>query len=30
MEAINDEIFLNERIDVVARFGMGLNPCEPV
>ena len=30
METINDEIFLNERIDVVARFGTGLNPCEPV
>lgn len=27
---MNDEIFLNERIDVVARFGAGLNPCEPV
>ncbi len=27
---MNDEIFLNERIDVVARFGTGLNPCVPV
>lgn len=27
---MNDEVFLNERIDVVARFGTGLNPCEPV
>ncbi len=27
---MNDEIFLNERVDVVARFGTGLNPCVPV
>lgn len=27
---MNDEIFLNERIDVVATFGTGLNPCVPV
>lgn len=27
---MNDELFLNERIDVVATFGMGLNPCVPV
>ncbi len=27
---MNDEIFLNERIKVVAAFGEGLNPCRPV
>jgi len=27
---MNDELFLNERVDVVARFGTGLNPCVPV
>lgn len=27
---MNDETFLNERVDVVATFGMGLNPCVPV
>lgn len=27
---MNDELFLDERVDVVARFGTGLNPCEPV
>ncbi len=27
---MNDELFLNERIDVVATFGVGLNPCVPV
>lgn len=27
---MNDEQFLNERIDVVATFGTGLNPCAPV
>lgn len=27
---MNDEIFLNERIDVLAKFGMGLNPCVPI
>lgn len=27
---MNDEIFLDERIDVVATFGTGLNPCVPV
>ena len=26
---MNDEILLNERIDVVATFGVGLNPCAP-
>lgn len=25
-----DETTLNERIDVIARFGVGLNPCAPV
>ena len=27
---MNDEQFLNERVDVVATFGTGLNPCIPV
>lgn len=27
---MNDEIFMNERIDVVAVFSEGLNPCKPV
>lgn len=27
---MNDEIFLNERVDVLAKFGTGLNPCVPV
>lgn len=27
---MNDEIFLNERIKVVAFFGEGLTPCRPV
>ncbi len=27
---MNDEVFLNERVDVVARFGTGVNPCVPV
>lgn len=27
---MNDEIFLHERVDVVATFGTGLNPCVPV
>lgn len=27
---MDDEIFLNERIEVVASFGGGLNPCKPV
>lgn len=30
METINDELLLNERVDVVATFGTGLNPCVPV
>ncbi len=25
-----DEIFLNERIEVIAVFGEGLNPCRPI
>lgn len=27
---MDDEIFLQERVDVVATFGTGLNPCVPV
>lgn len=27
---MNDELFLNERVDVVATFSMGLNPRVPV
>lgn len=27
---MNEELFLNERIDVVATFGTGLNPCRPL
>jgi len=27
---MNDELFLNERVQVVAVFGEGLNPCRPV
>ena len=27
---MNDETFLNERIEVIATFGDGLNPCRPV
>ncbi len=27
---MNDETFVNERIDVVAVFGEGLNPCRPI
>ena len=27
---MNDETFVNERIDDVATFGTGLNPCVPV
>jgi len=26
---MNDEIFLNERVEVIAGFGDGLNPCRP-
>lgn len=27
---MNDEIFLNERIEVITLFGGGLNPCRPI
>lgn len=27
---MNDEIFLNERVEVLAKFGSGLNPCVPI
>ena len=27
---MNDELFLNEYIKVVATFGDGLNPCQPL
>lgn len=27
---MNDETFLNERVQVIATFGEGLNPCRPV
>lgn len=27
---MNDETFLNERIDVIASFGEGLNICRPI
>lgn len=27
---MNDETLLNERIEVIAIFGEGLNPCRPV
>lgn len=27
---MDNEIFLNERIDVLAKFGTGLNPCVPL
>ncbi len=27
---MDDEIFLHERIEVVAVFGAGLNPCRPL
>ena len=26
---MNDEIFLDERVEVIATFGVGLNPCVP-
>lgn len=26
---MNDEIFLNERVQVLTTFGSGLNPCNP-
>ena len=27
---MNDEIFLDERIEVITVFGEGLNPCRPI
>ena len=27
---MNDELFLNERVAVVATFGEALNPCRPI
>ncbi len=27
---MNDELFLNERVEVVSSFGGGLNPCRPI
>jgi len=27
---MNDEMMLNERVDVIATFGTGLNPCKPI
>lgn len=27
---MNDETFLNERVEVITIFGDGLNPCRPV
>lgn len=27
---MNDEIFLDERVQVICVFGTGLNPCRPV
>ena len=27
---MNDELFLNERVEVIATFGTGLNPCKPI
>ncbi len=27
---MNDETFLNERIEVIAAYGDGLNPCRPI
>lgn len=27
---MNDELYVNERIDVIATFGEGLNPCLPL
>lgn len=27
---MNDELYLNERVDVIATFGEGLNPCRPL
>ena len=27
---MNDELFLDERVDVLAKYGTGLNPCVPL
>jgi len=27
---MNDELFLNEQVKVLATFGSGLNPCRPI
>ncbi len=27
---MNDEIYINERVEVIARFGGGHHPCHPV
>lgn len=27
---MNDELLINERVQVICRFGSGLNPCQPV
>jgi hypothetical protein len=27
---MNDELYMNERIDVIATFGEGVNPCRPL
>jgi hypothetical protein len=27
---MNDELFIRERVQVIATFGEGLNPCRPV
>lgn len=27
---MDDELFLNERVEVLAAFGEGLNPCRPL
>jgi len=27
---MNDEIFLDERVQVLTTFGSGLNPCKPI
>ncbi len=27
---MNDEVYINERVEVIARFGSGHHPCHPV
>ncbi|HCH34704.1 MAG: hypothetical protein UY35_C0007G0052 [Candidatus Saccharibacteria bacterium GW2011_GWC2_48_9] len=27
---MNDELFLDERVEVLAKYGSGLNPCVPI